>query len=269
MDTDQLRGKYRSADNLDGGDCRPISSQDGKPFYPCGLIANSVFNDTYPSVQLLNAPGVDGSQTYNFTERGIAWGGIADNYAATPGYDSPSDVLPPPNWRERYPDGYTEFPNLHEDEHFQVWMRIAALPTFRKLWARNDGEVMARGTYRITANMNYPVKQFGGTKSIVMSTVSWVGWTQRFLGWAYVAAAILCVLLAVAGLVRHLIKPRKLGDMNCTSIIVSLSADVLQGVSPRMTLDGHCLGEGEYRSRGEAGHCQGWHRSAIVHHRPG
>lgn len=92
---------------------------------------------------------------YNFTERGIAWGGIAKNYASVPDYSSPSDVVPPPNWRERYPNGYTDsLPNLHDDEHFQVWMRIAALPTFRKLWARNDQEVMASGRYQIVANMS-------------------------------------------------------------------------------------------------------------------
>ncbi|KAI9634744.1 transcription regulator [Dioszegia hungarica] len=216
MDSDQLQGKYRSAADLDGGDCKPITSEGGKPYYPCGLIANSVFNDTYPSVVLVNAPNGGADQTYNFTEKGIAWGGIAQNYVATPGYASPSDVLPPPNWQAQFPT-YTEFPNLRENEHFQVWMRIAALPTFRKLWARNDREVMAEGTYRITANMNYPVKQFSGTKSIVISTVAWIGGKQPFLGWAYIAAAILCVLLAVAGLVRHLVKPRKLGDMSLLS----------------------------------------------------
>jgi len=66
-------------------------------------------------------------------------------------------VLPPPNWAERYPDGYTDatgFPNLADDEHFQVWMRVAALPTFRKLWGRNDNDVMAAGTYRILINMS-------------------------------------------------------------------------------------------------------------------
>lgn len=98
---------------------------------------------------------IDGAQneTYPFSEKGIVWGGIAKNYAA-PAYDSPSDVLPPPNWALRYPDGYTEFPDLHDDEHFQVWMRIAALPTFRKLWARNDDQVMTSGRYRITAYMS-------------------------------------------------------------------------------------------------------------------
>lgn len=62
--------------------------------------------------------------------------------------------------------------------------------------------------------LDYPVKQFSGTKSIVISTVSWIGGKQPFLGWAYIAAAILCVVLAVAGLIRHLVKPRKLGDMS-------------------------------------------------------
>lgn len=66
-------------------------------------------------------------------------------------------MLPPPNWAEKYPDGYTDatgFPNLADDEHFQVWMRVAALPTFRKLWGRNDNDVMAAGTYRILINMS-------------------------------------------------------------------------------------------------------------------
>jgi len=54
FDADQLRGKYRSANDLDGGNCKPITSRNGKPVYPCGLIANSVFNDTFPSVTLLN-----------------------------------------------------------------------------------------------------------------------------------------------------------------------------------------------------------------------
>lgn len=141
-------------------------------------------------------------------------------------------MLPPPNWVERYPQGYTDvtgFPDLRGDEHFQVWMRPAALPTFRKLWARNDDDVMKSGTYEITAFMSkccgasrsafpdaadYPVKQFSGTKSVLISTVSWIGGKQPFLGWAYVGAAILCVVLALGGLIRHLIKPRKLGDMS-------------------------------------------------------
>ncbi|KAL7420700.1 alkylphosphocholine resistance protein lem3 [Cryptotrichosporon argae] len=220
FDTDQLSGTAVSASNLDSGDCKPITSSGGKPIYPCGLVPNSVFNDTFPSVVLLNTNDGSNNQTYTFSEKNIAWSGIAKNYVTSPGYASPTDAVPPPNWARRYPDGYTDdngFPDLRDDEHFQVWMRIAALPTFRKLWARNDDDIMTSGTYEITTYMNYPVKQFSGTKSIVISTVSWIGGKQPFLGWAYIAAAILCVVLALAGLVRHLVKPRKLGDMTLLS----------------------------------------------------
>jgi hypothetical protein len=218
FDADQLRGKKRISKDLDNGNCKPITSRDGKPYYPCGLIANSLFNDTFPSVVLLNSAGGAANSTYPFSEKNIAWHGIAKNYQNKPDWpESPSDVLPPPNWAEKYPDGYTEWPALADDEHFQVWMRVAALPTFRKLWARNDDDVMKAGSYEVLTNMNYPVKQFSGTKSIVISTVSWIGGKQPFLGWAYVAAAILCVVLALGGLIHHLVRPRKLGDMNLLS----------------------------------------------------
>jgi len=55
---------------------------------------------------------------------------------------------------------------------------------------------------------DFPVKPYKGTKSVVISTVSWIGGKNPFLGWAYVAAAGIFVLLALAGLARHLIKPR-------------------------------------------------------------
>ena len=61
------------------------------------------------------------------------------------------------------------------------------------------------------------MSQFGGTKSIVISTTSWIGGKNPFLGWAYVATAGVFVLLAIAGTIRHCIKPRKLGDMSLLS----------------------------------------------------
>jgi hypothetical protein len=52
------------------------------------------------------------------------------------------------------------------------------------------------------------VQPYKGTKSVVISTVSWIGGKNAFLGWAYVGAASVFVLLAIAGTARHLIKPR-------------------------------------------------------------
>jgi len=45
LDTDQLKGKAVSVNTLRNGDCKPLAlSDDGRAIYPCGLIANSLFN---------------------------------------------------------------------------------------------------------------------------------------------------------------------------------------------------------------------------------
>lgn len=65
--------------------------------------------------------------------------------------------------------------------------------------------------------VDFPVRSYSGTKSIVISTVSWIGGKNPFLGWAYVAAAALFVALSIAGTIRHVMKPRRLGDMSLLS----------------------------------------------------
>jgi len=215
LDQNQLKGSSVSPKSLNSGQCSPLATNaDQKIFYPCGLIANSLFNDTYSGLTL-----VDSSTTYNFSESGIAWPGEAKKYVASPPYALDS-IVPPPNWALRFPDNYTSEsppPNLQEDEHFQNWMRTAGLPTFTKLFGRNDGATLEQGRYMMVINLNFPVLPYGGTKSVVISTVSWIGGKNPFLGWAYVASAALLVFLAVLGTIWHMVKPRKLGDMSLLS----------------------------------------------------
>jgi len=217
-DPKQLNGEHRTVDNLKNGNCKPVATSGDKVIYPCGLIANSVFNDTFSNLTLLNPPS-GASSTYNFTEKGIAWPGEAKKYSQTLAYNL-SEIIPPPNWAARFPNNYTTDqppPNFHDDEHFQNWMRTAGLPTFTKLYGRNDQDDLIQGRYEIIIDMNYPVRSYSGTKSIVISTVSWIGGKNPFLGWAYVAASALFVALSVAGTIRHVMKPRRLGDMSLLS----------------------------------------------------
>lgn len=157
---DQLSGSAVSASSIAGGDCAPLTTEmvDGvrKPYYPCGLAANSQFNDTFSSPILLNvpnaAPGED-LRVYEMKNKtGISWASDRALYGQTK-YKW-EDVLVPPNWVKRYPNNYTEehHPNLVEDEAFQVWMRLAGLPVFSKLAQRNDDEDMVAGTYSLNIN---------------------------------------------------------------------------------------------------------------------
>ncbi|KAG6379072.1 ligand-effect modulator 3 family [Boletus reticuloceps] len=199
LDTSQLQGQYVSPSTLSDSNCKPLAvTSDGKGIYPCGLIANSLFNDTILGFRPANESS--GASDYNFTQNGIAWPGEAKKYSATSGYV-----------------GKPRSDHLTTDEHFQNWMRTAGLPTFSKLYGRNDTATLPAGQYRVQIYYNYPVQGFKGTKSLVISTVSWMGGKNPFLGWAYVAAAGVFVLLALAGTIRHLFKPRRLGDMSLLS----------------------------------------------------
>lgn len=183
--------------------------------------------DTFDNPILINPTNGAPTETYELSSTGIAWPGEAKKYVSKPGYTNLSAIVPPPNWQKRFPNGYTEdnVPDLRNDEHFQNWMRTAGLPTFTKLYGRNDTLPMPKGIYRITIGLStfpasfrttdlkrdtsdYPVLPYKGTKSFVISTVSWIGGKNPFLGWAYVAAASVFVLLAILGTARHLIKPR-------------------------------------------------------------
>ena len=225
LDSDQLKGADKKNDSL--GDCKPLDKDpDGKPYYPCGLIANSKFNDTFLNPVQLNAhdsnlPNI----TYNMTQTGISWKSDKDLYAQTK--YNPADISPPPNWRLQYPDGYnsSNLPKLETDEAFQVWMRTAGLPNFSKLAMRNDNETMQCSMYQVDIRnsmsivsfycmhtemqiLDFPVDIFGGTKSLVISTRTVMGGKNPFLGIAYVAVGGICIVLGTLFTVTHLIKPR-------------------------------------------------------------
>lgn len=207
---DQLNGKAKSYDDVKGSDCAPLDVDGGKPIYPCGLIANSMFNDSFAAPLQLNVIGGNANnRTYNMTHDGIAWSTDRQIYGVS-AY-KPDEVVPPPNWRERYPFNYTQYdpiPNLQNDEEFQVWMRTAGLPTFSKLSLKNVNEVMTEGTYQIVIDDTFPVSEYGGTKSILLSTRTVMGGKNPFLGIAYVIVAGICILLGTVFLATHLIRPR-------------------------------------------------------------
>jgi hypothetical protein len=226
---DQLKGTAVSNDTISGSACDPLRNgdieDDFKPYYPCGLIANSFFNDTFHNPVLLNTGNGEDNETYTMNSKtNIAWASDKELYGKTK-YNN-SEIVPPPNWRLRWPHGYTEDNppiNPAEDEAFQVWMRTAGLPTFSKLAQRNDNQTMKKGNYQMVIDANFPVTEFGGTKSLVISTRTIIGGKNPFLGIAYVVVGGICVLLGAIFTVTHLIKPRFVAFSIPLSLVVLYS----------------------------------------------
>ncbi|CCF38797.1 LEM3/CDC50 family protein [Colletotrichum higginsianum] len=162
LDGSQLKGKSVSRGSVKDS-CFPVTSsrRDGgeeKVIYPCGAIANSIFNDTFADPQRLLGPDADQPVPYAMSRTGIASDLDKELYRPTtypvppgPGDNDSAVIVPPPNWAERFPRGYHSgnMFNPAEDEAFMVWMRTAASPSFAKLAMRNSDEVMVRGMYRL------------------------------------------------------------------------------------------------------------------------
>lgn len=98
--------------------------------------------------------------------------------------------------------------------HFINWMRTAGLSTFRKLYGRINTDLKAGETIRVGIQSNFPVDSYSGTKSIVLSTVSWLGGKNSFLGIGYLAVGGLALIFTAVYAFLHFKRPRRLIDID-------------------------------------------------------
>lgn len=215
---DQIEGKRASVSDIKdttGQNCQPLSvNDDGVKYYPCGLIANSMFNDTFTST--LSA--VNGtSDDYVMSRSGIAWSHNSGRYKKTK-YNY-TEIVPPPNWYKWFPDGYNEtnVPDISTWEDFQNWMTTSALQHFNKLYMKNENEALKAGTYEVSVGLHFPVLPYDGKKKIFISQRSAIGGKNYFLGYSWIACGSICVIMGIFFLVVNVIKPRKPGDDNLLS----------------------------------------------------
>lgn len=195
----QLAGDIVDDIELIMSDCDPIvnatdvgraTTVSGKPLVtgmvanPCGLIAKSLFNDTY--ILELNSKEIP-IDTLN-----IAWDSDKKLKYNLPTKDKYGKDI---DWKDYLWTNVT-------DEHFMVWMRPAGLPNFRKLWGRIR-EDLQPGNYTMKVNNYYPVKGFNGKKYLVFSTVNAFGGKNSFLGISYIVVGSICLLMAILFIIGY------------------------------------------------------------------
>ena len=204
--------QLQDASNPSLSSCDPLQQgQNNLNLYPCGLVAYSFFNDTF-AAKIVDANGAvtDLSQNLDpanpmWQKNGIAWASDRD-------YKFKNNTDVEQSGLTRYaPDG-VRMPDV-TDEDLMVWMRTAALPTFKKLYRIINTSIEAGTTMYVSIVDQYPVSDFNGAKYIVISTSSWLGGKNLFLGWAYVTIGLLCVIIAIMFGLKQLIRPRPLGDL--------------------------------------------------------
>ena len=129
--------------------CSPIESVNGSQvasqfYYPCGLVANSLFNDSFSLSSNTSNVFID--------ETGIAWSSDINNKfknCQDPNGCAGYTILPSGINVTALNGGFT-------NEHFVVWFRIAALSDFKKLWGRITTPITA-GNYTLNiANSYFP-----------------------------------------------------------------------------------------------------------------
>jgi len=228
--------------------CDPLNKIGRISLNPCGFIANTLFNDDIKleSVKSYNGQVVEG---ITMNEEGIAWKSDMDYVFNQPdGFKKeicPADTTPQSCcnstddywscdeaveykdgnlYRYHYPkDNETQY--LHEtygniispidgvmNEHFIVWMRIAALPTFRKLYGWIN-EPLATGTILTFSIVNnWEVESFKGKKSLIVSKSNIFGGKNNYMGTFYFGVGWFCIAVALFFAVKQSIYPRKVAD---------------------------------------------------------
>ncbi|XP_039770388.1 cell cycle control protein 50C-like isoform X2 [Ornithorhynchus anatinus] len=193
--------------------CAPFTAYaNGTPIAPCGAIANSMFNDT---IQLFYHPNASTHITVPLLKSGITWWtdkhvkfqnpktkNLSAAFAGTarpPYWNKPIYELDEEDWKN---NGFT-------NNDFIVWMRVAAFPTFKNLYRRLNriqqfSEGLPAGNYSFTISYNFPVTRFKGEKGVLLSTVTWSGGSNIFLGVAYITTGAATLLAGSTMLAIHL-----------------------------------------------------------------
>ncbi|KAL0205233.1 hypothetical protein P9112_000540 [Eukaryota sp. TZLM1-RC] len=157
----QLYGNSPSERALES-DCQPLYSLNDTPLLPCGLVPNTMFNDSF-SLHIEGVPlAIDNDN--------IIWESEKKRYETNP-----------------------EFSMDVESPHFISWMKISPFSPVIKLWGVIETSI-PMGDLVVEIANNFPNVE-GGRKSIVLMERNAIGGNAIPLGILSLISSICCVLM--------------------------------------------------------------------------
>jgi len=172
--------------------CTPTSPGTEDDLFPCGLIARSLFNDTYEVWAADDRP-------LTLDRTGIAWPSDLRRFANPAGYP----YAAPWEWLyQRFPQVVSEAAGV-STEAFAVWMRPAMTPHVEDLYGFLHEDLTAGQQITIRVNASFPVGLDEGsfTKRLVLTGASSSASDSLGLGRLLFVAGLLCWSAALAMLV--------------------------------------------------------------------
>lgn len=214
-------------------------------YYPCGLAAWAMFNDTFTLYRVADSTrdlgvvlgGEDGLTPLlllcngtDFNAVGDPLGGsVTPNQCSKKGISWRADtevrfkpLVPGPRWWSRHFPFATsndylnsgwyldepghELPNP-SDLDFQVWMKSSVRSSFRKLYRILHVD-LEPGLYTLQVEEFYDTTTFRGRKGILLRTTHWFGASNMALGVVFVVMGCLCFILGVAFTIECVLRRR-------------------------------------------------------------
>jgi hypothetical protein len=238
----QLTGGTGEEASVD--ECVPLSKLGNQTLNPCGLIANTFFND-----QFTLQPGSldDTGEELIMREDGISWQSDREFRFSQPhdfqmeqcpddmcnaqccedfGFSCTEPAISKKDgncYAYHYPNEdttrylYETYPQISPldgitDEHFIVWMRVATRPTFRKLYGYIEQTIPKGTVLNFQVNANYVVESFGGSKAMIVTTNNIFGGKNDIVGVTFYAVGFFCLGVGLLFAAKHWFRPRKLAD---------------------------------------------------------
>ncbi|KAL2965015.1 hypothetical protein AAZX31_16G036400 [Glycine max] len=209
-DDRQLRSK---ASENDVGTCSPEdytpNDMGHKPIVPCGLIAWSLFNDTYK----LSSNNKD----LMINKKNIAWTSDQKGNLGPKNFQA-GGLIGGARLNQSLPFLVFEYLYTKSENNILFLLSKSALPTFKKLYGKIEtGNIEVNDEVMLVIENNYNTYEFGGRKSFVLSTTTRVDGRNHFLGMTYILVGGISLLFAAAFLLLYVMQTRSLGDASYLS----------------------------------------------------